>query len=174
MKSKSEYLSTVEVRQNLPMSEKIEILVEVSNMVVSRVFGYLPIIEKIMYEKAILEHCAGLDVFSGENFDINAFCDFLIANRGAVDRIVAEADPSDELRDACHAAVLYRVEHGVGSSLDYLLESLSGWIEKASQQEIDLSVIESLKELIPDLRSMDTADVAKAIIDKDPKITAIR
>lgn len=169
----SDYLSTTKAASDLKMSERIAILQEVAEMTVSR-FGYIPILEKIFYEKAIIEHCAGIDLFADREFDIDELCSYLIDNRGDVDRIIAKADPDGDLRDACRAAVQYRVDHGTGTSIDYLLDSLSAWIEKASQQEIDPTVIDSLRELIPNLWSMDTADMAKAIIERDPKITAIR
>ena len=163
----------VTLRQDLPMSERIAIIYEVSQMTVSR-FGYFPILEKIFYEKAILEHYAGITQLSGVDYDIDAFCNFLMENRTDVDQIIQEVDPDGELRDDCHAAVRYRVDHGTESAVDSLLDAVTRWIESAGSQPIDQDALATLMDLVPSLKSMDTAEVARAIIEHDPKIGGAR
>ena len=162
----------LKLKTDLPMSERIAIIYEVSQMTVSR-YGYIPMLRKIYFDKAILEHCAGITQFSGNDFDIDEFCFFLMENRDDVDRIIQAVDPNGNLRDDCLAAVNYRVKHGTESAVDSLLAAVTRWIESAGSQKIDQETVRALIELIPSLKSMDTAEVAKAIIDRDPKIVSI-
>ena len=71
-------------------------------------------------------------------------------------------------------AVQYRVNHGAGSAIDQLLLSLAQWVNTTSMQEIDPDAIQAVKALVPLLENIDSADVAKAIIDHDKKIVPIR
>jgi hypothetical protein len=85
------------------------------------------------------------------------------------DGITSTADAASKL-----IAVQYRVNHGAGSAIDQLLLSLAQWVNTTSMQEIDPDVIQAVKALVPLLENIDSADVAKAIIDHDKKIVPIR
>ena len=167
-------LKDAEVRASLPLSEEVSILQEVAEMTVSRELGYLPIIEQVIYRKAMIEHFTGISLFSGDDFNLDSLADFLQQNQTDVDRIIHQADPDDRIAAACHEAVQYRVNHGVGSSIDYLFESLARYLNSAAKQEIDPDAVQAVKDLVPLLQNIDSADVAKAIIDHDKKIVQIR
>lgn len=125
------------------------------------------------YHRSILEHYVNMDLTITQDFTLDDMCEFFQRNRLEIDRIATKADPEGDLRDACHAAVVYRTQHGAGTSIDYLLDSLAKWVNNISTQKIDQDALTTLKDLVPALKQMDSAEVARAIISADPKIVSI-
>ena len=153
--------------RNLSIEDKIKIIMGTAESVVTREYGYIPLLEDIVFQYNLLKTCGAIEEM--QDFFFFFFEEKLQKNRGKITEIMNTMDSVGELKDACHDAVMYRIEHGTGTLLDDMIVAIINWINAAAGHEIDMDAIQNLRDIIPLLKDVDTVDVAKAIIGADKK-----
>ena len=157
-------------RKKLLITDKIKVIMSTAETTVTRDTGYIPLLEDMMYQYSLLNTCGAIT--DDEEFTLDMWEEFVEENHSRIEEIIGTVDGDETIKNACHKAILFRAEHGVGSLLDGLLTAIINWINTGAGQEIDMDAVQSLQDIMPLLKDVDSVDLAKAVISADKKIVS--
>ncbi|MCD8039315.1 MAG: hypothetical protein LUE96_09565 [Lachnospiraceae bacterium] len=172
---------------SLSLSQKANYAMEVAGLVVSAQIGYAYILKETIFNYCLIKYFTDIELFENpDDFNLDLIDEFCKNNYKSVIAIVksnAESGLIEELQKGCDEAIEFRKMHfsdykeDVSDLLqvvrefvvkpDYmneLLVALTNFLNKASEREIDAEVVGKLADMIPVLKGMGSAEVAKAIV----------
>lgn len=156
-----------EYPKKLTLGEKTAFIMEVAEMVISEELGYIPILKDVMFDYCIAKYYGEEHLFEDDMFSLAVVEDFLNNNREILEQIkaIVGKDEIDALYNACEESIEFRKLHfAKPDSLSKLLTAVTEWVNSAATQSIDMDVINKFAEVIPMMKEMGSAEVAKAII----------
>lgn len=177
---------------SLTLSQKANYVMEVADMLVSSSIGYAYILKDAIFNYCLIKYFTDIELFkSPDEFNLDMIDSFCNTNKECVIEVVkkdAESGLIDELVKACDEAIEFRKLHfsdyreEVSDLLavvreyvvkpDYmneLLVAFTNYLNKASEREIDVDIVNKLSSIMPMINNMDNVDVAKTIIDMKEK-----
>lgn len=176
----------------LTIGQKINFVVEVANMVVSKELGYIPLLKDIIFDYCLLKYFTDIEIFiDGNEFQIDLVEEFMNKNKSVINDVKENIKSNtvyNELVDNCDEAIEFRKTHFCDYKEDIdelltvvrefvvkpdrmndVLEALANWLNSAAEKEIDMNVVDKLIKIIPTIQDMDNKEVAKAIIEEQHK-----
>ena len=176
------------VRKNVLMSDKVSFIKYVSEMVVSENLGYMLVLKDLFFDYAILEYYTDIMVYENEaDFGIDVLEQFLRANKDVVNNIKEEigADEVRFLKTCCNELIKFRRVHfgeyknNMAELLEVvrelvvkpdhmseLLKAVTEWVNTATGKEIDMNMVNKLAEIVPVMKDMGSAGLAKTILER--------
>lgn len=173
----------------LSLSQKASFVMEVAGMIVSGEVGYAYILKEAIFNYCLIKYFTDIVLFENEeDFSLDMIDNFVKTNKesviDAITKVMGE-ETFSELSTACDEAIEFRKSHfsdykeEISDLLqvvrefvvkpDYmneLLIALTNFLNKASDREIDIDMVNKLSEIIPLMKEIGNKEVAKAIIEK--------
>lgn len=174
----------------LTLSQKANFVMEVAGMIVSSTIGYAYILKEAIFNYCLIKYYTDIVLFENDDdFNLDMIDKFCHENMESVINVIKPAtgtEEHDELLKACEEAIEFRKTHfsdykeEVSDLLqvvrefvvkpDYMNELLSALTDAvnvfSSREDIDMSVVNKLADIIPIMQGMGNKEVAKAIIEK--------
>lgn len=175
-----------EYPKRLTLGEKTAFIMEVAEMVVSKELGYIPILQEVIFDYCVAKYYGSEQVFSDDVFSLDILETYLKDNKETLEQIkgIVGKDEIDSMYTACGEAIEFRKAHFSDykeeidelltvvreflvkpDRMDVLLTALTDWISSATTKEINLDEVNKLLEIIPVMKDMGSAEVAKVIIN---------
>ena len=176
----------------LTIGQKINFVVEVANMIVSKELGYIPLLKGIIFDYCLLKYFTDIEIFIDDNeFQIDLVEEFMNKNKSVINDVKENIKSNtvyNELVDNCDKAIEFRKAHFSDykeeisdllqvvrefvvkpDRMNDVLEALANWLNSAAGKEIDMNMVDKLIKIIPAIQDMDNKEVAKAIIEEQHK-----
>lgn len=151
------------VKEDLKISEKVALVSEYAETVVSKELGYAPLLKNIMYNYLLIKYYTDITVFDNEdNINIDEVEVFIKANGTLIDSINVHPD----IEDACKEALEYRINHYNNESVvaDFFTALTNAINKFADRDSIDFDTVNRLIDVLLAVKDMDNKEVAKAIV----------
>lgn len=140
-------------------TDKIKLITEISNTVVSNELGYIPLLKDIYFEYCLLKYCSDIDLLPEEDFTIENMVRFLFDNKAESDKVKSELGQQqyDELYENVTEAILFRKNNFGG----HIQELLSELLIKVSNWNIDTT---EMSKVVSIMDKLNAPDLAKALL----------
>ncbi len=173
----------------LSLSQKASFVMEVAGMIVSGEVGYAYILKEAIFNYCLIKYFTDIVLFENEeDFSLDMIDNFVKTNKESVIDVITKTmgeETYSELSTACNEAIDFRKSHfsdykeEISDLLqvvrefvvkpDYmneLLIALTNFLNKASDREIDIDMVNKLSEIIPLMKEIGSKEVAKTIIEE--------
>ncbi len=173
----------------LSLSQKASFVMEVAGMIVSGEVGYAYILKEAIFNYCLIKYFTDIVLFENEeDFSLDMIDNFVKTNKKSVIDVITKTmgeETYSEFSTACNEAIDFRKSHfsdykeEISDLLqvvrefvvkpDYmneLLVALTNFLNKASDREIDIDVVNKLSEIIPLMKEIGSKEVAKTIIEE--------
>lgn len=173
----------------LSLSQKASFVMEEAGMIVSGEVGYAYILKEAIFNYCLIKYFTDIVLFENEeDFSLDMIDNFVKTNKESVIDAITKAmgeETFSEISTACDEAIEFRKSHfsdykeEISDLLqvvrefvvkpDYmneLLIALTNFLNKASDREIDIDMVNKLSEIIPLMKEIGNKEVAKAIIEE--------
>ena len=153
-------------KTELTLSQKTSFIFEVANMVVTKELGYLSILKDVIFDYCVVKYCTDIVLFEKESdFNLDVLERFLNNNANIVSMIKKEMKDAEVLYMACGDAIDYEKSHiEKPDYLGELLQAVAEFLNKASEREINMDIVNKLADIIPVMKDMGSVEVAKSIV----------
>lgn len=172
----------------LSLSQKASFVMEVAGMIVSGEVGYAYILKEAIFNYCLIKYFTDIVLFENEgDFSLDMIDKFTKDNKDSVIGVVTKAmgeDAFNELTKACDEAIEFRKAHfsDYKEEISDLLQVVREFVVKpdymnellvaatnalnsfADKGDIDMNMVSKLVDIIPIMKDMGNAEVAKAII----------
>ena len=174
----------------LSLSQKVNFVMEVAEMIVSETIGYAYIIKEVIFNYCLVKYFTDIAIFENdEDFSLDMIDAFIKDNKETVIDTITKAmgeDMFNELSKACDEAIEFRKAHfsDYKEEISDLLQVVREFVVKpdylnellialtnavnsfAEKSDIDMDMVNKLADIIPVMKEMGSKEVAKAIVEE--------